>query len=336
MSGKNTLYFGEELSGVSIEEDYIIGDKLGEGNFSTVFACENRETGEKCAVKVINKANLDVNVESLHQEVAILKQVDHPNIVGLLDIYETSRKVYLVMELMTGGELFDRIVERYPNGYSEAMASALIKKVVSALQYLHRKGIVHRDLKPENLLYESEAEDAEIKITDFGLAKLQRKDAMLKTACGTPNYVAPEVILGEPYGERVDLWSVGVILYILLCGFPPFYHQDTNQLFEQIVAGKYKFPSPYWDNVSSSAKDLIQRLLRVQPRDRYTADQCLAHPWIKGTTAKEEVMEGLLGELKSFNAKRKLKLGMDAILAVVRLMKAMGPKGEASGSSSSS
>lgn len=327
-------FFGEEVSGPDIRAEYDLEEHaIGSGNFAIVKRARNLSTGEMVAVKIIDKMNIDVSVESLKQEVSILKQVDHENIVGLTDIYEDDRKVYLIMELMTGGELFDRIVDKYPNGYTEQTAAQVIKKIVSALSYLHKKDIVHRDLKPENLLYVSPDNDADIKITDFGLAKLKRPDSLLKTACGTPNYVAPEIILGEKYDEKVDMWSVGIIMFILLCGYPPFYHKETPQLFQLIVAGDVKFASPYWDNVSASAKDLISRLLKVTPRDRYSAEQCLAHPWIKGTTARDELISGVVGELKKFNARRKLKMGVDAVLTAIRLFKAVGEsRGGAGGS----
>jgi calcium/calmodulin-dependent protein kinase I len=211
---------------------------------------------------------LEVNSDSLKTEVHILKSVNNPNIVELLDVYEDDENVYLVMELLTGGELFDRIVNKYPNGYSEKTASILIKKIVSSIQYLHKLGVVHRDLKPENLLYASEDNDSDIKITDFGLAKIANGEVMLKTACGTPNYVAPEVLLNHGYDSSVDMWSIGVILYILLCGFPPFYSENTPELFDQIINGVYDFPSPYWDNISNSAKSLIQGLLQVDPKKK--------------------------------------------------------------------
>lgn len=242
------------------------------------------------------------------------------NIVDLIDVYETEQRVYLVMELLTGGELFDRIVNKYPNGYSEVVAAELCKKIVNSVKYLHSLGIVHRDLKPENLLYASESNDSDIKITDFGLAKIANGEFLLKTACGTPNYVAPEVLLNEGYDSSVDMWSIGVILYILLCGFPPFYSENTPELFEQIINGSYDFPSPYWDKVSSSAKDLVTKLLQVDPKRRFTPEQVLSHPWIKNLSTSKDHRPEIINQLKKFNAKRKFKITVEAVLAAQKLL----------------
>jgi len=220
------------------------------------------------------------------------------------------------MELLTGGELFDRIVAK--GSYSEKEASDLIKDIASAILYLHSIGIVHRDLKPENLIYLSPKNDSPIKITDFGLAKYRSgKDMAMTTACGTPGYVAPEVLKNEPYDKAVDMWSLGVILYILLCGFPPFYHESTAQLYKQIKKGEYDFPDPYWTDISDSAKDLVRCLLCVPPKDRYTAAQVLAHPWIAGTTATTKAFgDKYAKRLKTLQARRRLRKGVQTIIAV--------------------
>jgi len=222
----------------------------------------------------------------------------------------------MVLELLTGGELFDRIVSK--GSYSEKEASAVIKSVVSAIDYLHSIGIVHRDLKPENLIYLSKADDSPIKITDFGLAKFRaNQNVDMHTACGTPGYVAPEVLKGENYSKAVDLWSVGVILYILLCGFPPFYHQNTNMLYKLIKKGEYDFPDPYWSEISDSAKDLIRGLLTVDPKKRMTAKELLVHPWIAGTTAKAKTFDAHHTQrLKLLQARRKLKRTVRTIMAI--------------------
>jgi calcium/calmodulin-dependent protein kinase I len=204
--------------------------------------------------------------------------VHHENIVQLREVFDCQKTFYMVMEEMSGGELFDRIVEK--EKYSEKEASAVVKKLACALQYCHDMGIAHRDLKPENLLYQSPEDTAQIKIADFGLAKLVKGNSLMQTACGTPGYVAPEILEGKPYGAEVDLWSLGVIAYILLCGFPPFYDENNAALFASIKSGIFDFPSPYWDCVSASAKDLISRLLVVDSKKRFTAVQVLDHAWI--------------------------------------------------------
>jgi calcium/calmodulin-dependent protein kinase I len=314
--------FADEATSGAIRDQYELGKELGSGTFSTVRVAKHKATGRDVAVKIIDKANVDTSKEALRTEVQILMRVEHPNIVKLFEIYESPRKVYLVMELLQGGELFDRIVNVYPNGYSERDASIIIYKLVSAIDYLHTRGIVHRDLKPENLLYVSDSPAADIKITDFGLAKIMRDDDMLKTACGTPSYVAPEVLLNQGYGEAVDLWSIGVVMYVILCGYPPFFSESTPELFDQICEGSFQFQSPYWDNVSTSAKDLISRLLQVDPTKRFTTKQVLNHPWIKGITATAASMPAVFGELNKYNARRRFKLGVETVMATIRMKKA--------------
>jgi len=190
------------------------------------------------------------------------------------------------MELLSGGELFDAIVEK--GQYSEHDAAVATKAIAEAIRYLHGIGVVHRDLKPENLIYDSTVQSKrKLKITDFGLAKHRKDGARMATACGTPGYVAPEVLKAggtgtgmSKYGPEVDLWSLGVIVYILLCGFPPFYHENTSELYKQIRAGHFEFIDPYWTDISQAAKDLIKGLLTVDPKKRLTPDQVLQHPWV--------------------------------------------------------
>merc|ERR1719181_726958 len=190
----------------------------------------------------------------------------------------------LVMELVTGGELFDRIVAR--GNYTEKDAASLMATLCDALAYLHEQAIVHRDLKPENLLYSSPDDDAIIKVADFGLARMVSGKDMMKTACGTPGYVAPEVLKNQGYDSgAVDIWSVGVILYILLCGFPPFYEEELPALFDQILHARYDFPTPWWDNISKEAKDLVTKLLELDPKTRLTATQVKAHVWCSGNAS---------------------------------------------------
>jgi len=217
-------------------------------------------------------------------------------------MYETPEKLYLIMELVTGGELFDKIVEK--GSYSEKEASTTVKKILKAVEYLHNSGIAHRDLKPENLLLRSE-NDTEVMLSDFGLSKIIGEETMMQTACGTPYYVAPEVLSATGYGPEVDVWSVGVITYLLLCGFPPFYGESLPEVFEQIMKAEYDFPEPYWNEISIEAKDFISKLLVVDPSKRYSAKQALKHPWIElgGSEVKLNVKE----ELSSYNSARKLQ-----------------------------
>lgn len=223
------------------------------------------------------------------------------------------------MDLMTGGELFDRIVSK--DHYNEQEAKETLKQIVVAIKYCHENNIVHRDLKPENILYQSPNDDSIIKIADFGLATMLKSNQLLTVACGTPGYVAPEVLKGLAYGKEVDMWSIGVILYILLCGFPPFYDDNNKKLFLQISNANYCFPDPYWTNVSNSAKDLIRNLLVVDPTKRLTPDQVLQHPWMfeDGSTSN---LDHFKANLKSYNARRRFRGAIRAV-QLTQLLKKM-------------
>jgi len=264
-----------------IDKYYEFKTELGRGAFSIVYMATQRASGQHFAVKVINKKDLGKDYEkNLKMEVDILKKVNHPNIIALKELFDTPDKLYLVMELVTGGELFDKIVEK--GSYTESEASQLVRKIVSAVDYLHNLNIVHRDLKPENLLLKRADNDLEIAIADFGLSKIVGQQMMMQTACGTPSYVAPEVLNASGYGKEVDMWSIGVITYILLCGFPPFYGDTVPEIFEQIMEANFDYPEEYWHTVSKEAKDFINRLLVVDSDKRLSAGDALRHPWLSG------------------------------------------------------
>uniref|UniRef100_A0A803Y7Y0 Calcium/calmodulin-dependent protein kinase type 1G n=1 Tax=Meleagris gallopavo TaxID=9103 RepID=A0A803Y7Y0_MELGA len=265
----------------NIRKTFIFMEALGSGAFSEVFLVKQRSTGKLFALKCIKKSPLTRD-SSLENEIAVLKKIKHENIVTLEDIYESTTHFYLVMQLVSGGELFDRILER--GVYTEKDASVVIHQVLTAVKYLHENGIVHRDLKPENLLYLTPEENSKIMITDFGLSKMEQ-NGIMSTACGTPGYVAPEVLAQKPYSKAVDCWSIGVITYILLCGYPPFYEETESKLFEKIKEGYYEFESPFWDDISESAKDFIRHLLEKNPDTRFSCEEALRHPWINGNTA---------------------------------------------------
>ncbi|XP_072774945.1 calcium/calmodulin-dependent protein kinase type 1G isoform X2 [Taeniopygia guttata] len=265
----------------NIRKTFIFMEALGSGAFSEVFLVKQKSTGKLFALKCIKKSPLNRD-SSLENEIAVLKKIKHENIVTLEDIYESTTHFYLVMQLVSGGELFDRILER--GVYTEKDASLVILQVLTAVKYLHENGIVHRDLKPENLLYLTPEENSKIMITDFGLSKMEQ-NGIMSTACGTPGYVAPEVLAQKPYSKAVDCWSIGVITYILLCGYPPFYEETESKLFEKIKEGYYEFESPFWDDISESAKDFIRHLLEKNPSARFTCEEALRHPWINGNTA---------------------------------------------------
>ncbi|OWF51087.1 serine/threonine-protein kinase DCLK1-like isoform X2 [Mizuhopecten yessoensis] len=272
--------YERQVSGDShILSKYDLGKTLGDGNFAIVKQATLKNTKNEFAMKIIDKAKLKGKEHMVENEIEIMKDCQHPNIVKLYEEYETIDKIYLVMELVKGGDLFDAITQSVKFG--EVDSAHMVKDLCNALFYLHSRSIVHRDLKPENLLvHRNKDSTITLKLADFGLA-MDVKDPIY-TVCGTPTYVAPEILSEIGYGLEVDMWAVGVICYILLCGFPPFRSADRNQteLFEFIKAGEYEFLSPYWDQISRGAKDLIEHLLIVEKKKRFTAIDTLSHPWI--------------------------------------------------------
>ncbi|NXW44302.1 KCC1G kinase, partial [Nyctiprogne leucopyga] len=302
----------------NIRKTFIFMESLGSGAFSEVFLVKHRSTGKLFALKCIKKSPLtrDSNLEN---EIAVLKKIKHENIVSLEDIYESTTHFYLVMQLVTGGELFDRILQR--GVYTENDASVVIHQVLTAVKYLHENGIVHRDLKPENLLYLTPDENSKIMITDFGLSKMEQ-NGIMSTACGTPGYVAPEVLAQKPYSKAVDCWSIGVITYILLCGYPPFYEETESKLFEKIKEGYYEFESPFWDDISESAKDFIRHLLDKNPNTRFTCAEALRHPWINGNTAlHRDIYPSVSAQIQKNFAKSKWKRAFNAAVVVHHMKK---------------
>uniref|UniRef100_A0A8C7DGT7 Calcium/calmodulin-dependent protein kinase 1Da n=1 Tax=Oncorhynchus kisutch TaxID=8019 RepID=A0A8C7DGT7_ONCKI len=290
-----------------------------DGAFSEVVLAQERSTGKMFAVKCIPKKALKGKESSIENEITVLRKIKHENIVALEDIYESSNHLYLIMQLVSGGELFDRIVEK--GFYTEKDASTLIRQVLDAVDYLHKLGIVHRDLKPENLLYFNPQDESKIMISDFGLSKMEGSGDVMSTACGTPGYVAPEVLAQKPYSKAVDCWSIGVIAYILLCGYPPFYDENDSKLFEQILKADYEFDAPYWDDISDSAKDFIGSLMEKDPAKRFTCDQALRHPWIAGDTALcKNIHESVSRQIRKNFAKSKWRQAFNAT-AVVRHMR---------------
>jgi serine/threonine protein kinase len=273
-----------------IEEHYELGDEIGKGGFSVVYKATRKSDGGEFAVKCIKKKMVEGDdIKLLRREIQIMKKLSHPNILKLYEVYEDDEQFFLVMELVKGKELFDKIVER--GMYSERDAANIIVQVVSAVKYLHENGIAHRDLKPENLLSAGEEEKEIVKIADFGFSKsFAEEGEKLMTSCGSPGYVAPEILTAESYDKSVDMWSVGVIIYILLSGYPPFYADSAPALFKKIMDVKYDFDDSVWDDISDSAKDLIRNLLVKDPSKRYTASQCLEHPWVKGSAANEKAI----------------------------------------------
>ncbi|XP_060700416.1 calcium/calmodulin-dependent protein kinase type IV [Hemiscyllium ocellatum] len=299
----------------ALEDYYEIEAELGRGATSVVYQCRQKGTEKPFAVKMLKKT---IDKKIVRTEIGVLLRLSHPNIIRLKEIFETLTEINLVLELVTGGELFDRIVEK--GYYSEKDAASAVKQVLEAVAYLHENGIVHRDLKPENLLYASPTPDALLKIADFGLSKITEEQVTMKTICGTPGYCAPEILRGYAYGPEVDMWSVGVITYILLCGFEPFYDERGDQyMFKRILNCDYDFVSPWWDEVSLNAKDLVRKLIVLDPKKRLTTYQALQHPWVIGKAANFIHMDNVQKKLQEFNARRKLKAAVKAVVASSRL-----------------
>eukprot|EP00834_Sanchytrium_tribonematis_P001840 NODE_48_length_31852_cov_1.054168.p7 type:complete len:605 gc:universal NODE_48_length_31852_cov_1.054168:16080-14266(-) len=293
------------LSGQLDQYDFL--QTLGTGAFSEVKKAMHKQTKQLFAIKIIDRAKCKGKESMIQSEIEILKKVEHPNIIKLYDMFETSDKIYLVMELVTGGELFDSIVER--GKYTEKESAELIYQVVKGVEYLHSVGICHRDLKPENLLYYDKSKNSRIMLSDFGLSKIFNEDQLMKTACGTPGYVAPEVLRRKGYRKEVDMWSIGVIAYILLCGYPPFYEENNAELFNQILKGKFEFDSPYWDHISNQAKNFVSRSLVVDSSRRLTIHNALCHPFI--TEHVPEAMEAMKKDLEEVRRSTKSLRMMD-------------------------
>eukprot|EP00531_Pseudo-nitzschia_arenysensis_P018048 CAMPEP_0116125478 /NCGR_PEP_ID=MMETSP0329-20121206/5831_1 /TAXON_ID=697910 /ORGANISM="Pseudo-nitzschia arenysensis, Strain B593" /LENGTH=570 /DNA_ID=CAMNT_0003619519 /DNA_START=297 /DNA_END=2009 /DNA_ORIENTATION=+ len=280
-STDGTVQITDALSDVRVKY-HVNSKELGHGHYGVVRKCMDRETKQWYAIKSIRKSKVK-KIEVLKREIQILREVKHPNIIELVDVFEDAKYLHLVTELCTGGELFDRIIAKSssPEGhYSEHDAALVIKSILDAIAYCHSKGIVHRDLKPENFLFLTESEDSPIKIIDFGLSRHKdANDGMMKTKVGTPYYVAPEVLRRE-YTEACDIWSIGVITYILLCGYPPFYGDNDAEIFNSVRIGQFDFPSPEWDDISKSAKNFVTYLLQQAAELRPTALAAMEHPWI--------------------------------------------------------
>ncbi|KAF9110303.1 hypothetical protein BGX27_006561, partial [Mortierella sp. AM989] len=302
-------------------ELYEVTDRvLGEGTFATVKEIKLRSTGQSFALKIIPKNLVQGKGAMLDTEIAVLSKVRHPNCVSLLEMFETEDAVYLVTDLAAGGELFDQLLKK--GYYTEGDAARLVREILLGVEYLHSMDIVHRDLKPENLLFLDKSENARLLITDFGLSKvLTNGNDVLMTACGTPGYVAPEVLEQVGHGKPVDMWGVGIIAYTLLCGFTPFWGEDQPALFENIIAGTYEYEQEYWKDISPLAKKFIDTLLVRDAEKRATATQALNHPWFRAVLDQDlaapaspsDSVNLLPGVRKNFNAGNMFKKAIRAV-----------------------
>ncbi|XP_004571481.1 calcium/calmodulin-dependent protein kinase type 1D [Maylandia zebra] len=316
--GQKEIVCSWKKSTSNIKDVFDFKGKMGSGSFSEVFMVREKKTGKMYALKCLKKKHLAHS--NLENEINVLRRIKHDNVVGLQDFYESRTHYYLVMQLVSGGELFDRILDK--GVYTEKDASKVIKQVLQAVSYLHENSIVHRDLKPENLLYYNTDENAKIMVSDFGLSKTLEHGVM-STACGTPGYVAPEVLAQKPYSKAVDCWSIGVITYILLCGYPPFFEENEKRLFSKIMRAEYAFHSPFWDDISESAKEFIKNMMEKNPTKRFTTEQALRHPWIVGDTARDQdIYQSVCEQLERNFATSKWKQAFNAA-SVIQHMKKM-------------
>uniref|UniRef100_A0A3Q3G1F2 Calcium/calmodulin-dependent protein kinase IGa n=1 Tax=Labrus bergylta TaxID=56723 RepID=A0A3Q3G1F2_9LABR len=315
--GRKEIKCSWKKSTNNIKDVFEFLGKMGSGTFSDVFMVRERKTGELYALKCLKKKHLTHS--NLENEINVLRRIKHENVVGLEDFYESRTHYYLVMQLVSGGELFDRILDK--GVYTEKDASTVIRQVLEAVSYLHENSIVHRDLKPENLLYYNTDENAKIMVSDFGLSKTLEHGVM-STACGTPGYVAPEVLAQKPYSKAVDCWSIGVITYILLCGYPPFFEDNETRLFSKIMRAEYAFHSPFWDDISESAKDFIRNMMEKNPNKRFLSEQALRHPWIADNVAKDiDIYQSVCQQLEKNFAKSKWKQAFNAASAISHMKK---------------
>jgi len=282
--------------------------KLGEGSYGSVSKCKAKTTGVTRACKTISKNQMK-NLDRFKAEIAIMKIMDHPNIIKLYESFEDHKNIYLILELCTGGELFDRIIDA--GHFTEQQAAVTLQHMFRAVFYMHENHICHRDLKPENFLFTSKepVEKCLLKVIDFGLACKFAPGKQLTTKAGTPYYVAPQVLAGK-YDHLSDVWSLGVIMFVLLCGYPPFYGENDNEVLQKVRLGQFTFNQADWKNISQDAKDLIKNLLKMDPKTRYTAQQALEHTWVKNKApkAKEGALPtNMMSNLKGFRSQNKLK-----------------------------
>ncbi|KAI5575570.1 hypothetical protein BDE02_10G219900 [Populus trichocarpa] len=307
-AGLRTEYVLTTQAG-NLKEFYSLGKKLGQGQFGTTFLCVEKATKKEFACKSIAKRKLltDEDVEDVRREIQIMHHLaGHPNVISIKGAYEDAMAVHVVMELCAGGELFDRIIQR--GHYTERKAAELTRTIVGVVEACHSLGVMHRDLKPENFLFVNEKEDSLLKTIDFGLSIFFKPGERFSDVVGSPYYVAPEV-LKKRYGPEADVWSAGVIVYILLSGVPPFWAENEEGIFEQVLHGDLDFSSDPWPSISESAKDLVRRMLIRDPRRRLTAHEVLCHPWVQedGVAPDKPLDSAVLSRLKQFSAMNKFK-----------------------------
>ncbi|KAJ1726158.1 Calmodulin-dependent protein kinase cmk2 [Coemansia biformis] len=315
---------------------YTFGKVLGAGTFGEVRDAVFNPDGRHVAIKVIKKSALNGNEEMVHKEIEIVRNLHHPNIVKLLDWFESKDKYYLVFQLCTGGELFQKIMDY--GHFTEQDAARLIRCGFDSIAYLHKYNIVHRDIKPENFIFRDESEGAPLMLADFGIARIMKSDdEVLSTMCGSMGYVAPEVLLRQGHGKPVDIWSMGIVTFSSLCGYSPFWRfEEPRALMLAMQSDNVEFDERFWWGISDHAKDFIRRCLRANPQDRMTAEEALKHPWLTG---EHGAARDLLPDvIQNFNARATLRRAVMKIQAVNRMRRISQDKSltESSGSSSHS
>eukprot|EP00916_Digyalum_oweni_P005021 GHVL01008951.1.p1 GENE.GHVL01008951.1~~GHVL01008951.1.p1 ORF type:complete len:437 (+),score=80.77 GHVL01008951.1:607-1917(+) len=299
-----------------LEDKYTFIETIGSGTWGKVQICKENKTGALRAIKQIPKRFIE-DMNRYRQEILIMKKLDHPNIVRLYNTFEDDRHIFLVMELCRGGELFDRIAN---GAFGETHAAQIMKQVLSAVWHCHMHGIAHRDLKPENFLFCTEFPYSPIKLIDFGLAsRFDPSSPKMTTPAGTPYYVAPEVLEGGHYSELVDEWAAGVLMYILLCGYPPFNGRNDREIMRKVSKGFFSFPEKDWKDISDEAKDLLRLLICKDVKTRLTAEQALNHPWIKQMAPHSKTIptqhDAILDRFRRFKQLGKLHKAVMTILA---------------------
>eukprot|EP01134_Creolimax_fragrantissima_P001809 CFRG1809T1 len=317
---------------LDFDDRYSTQKILGQGAFSVVFLAKDKITADLVAVKRIKTKYLTVDdLASLDSEIRVMKTLNHPHIVKLIDFFATKHHYYLVQELALGGELFDRVAKK--EAYTESEAYDLIKMLLLTIAYIHAKGVVHRDLKPENILLTSQDDDADVKVCDFGFAKqtFLGKQTMNQKK-GTPGYIAPEILSNQLYDAKADIWSLGCIFYVLLGGYQPFVDANApmdaksdKELEERMKKGEYEFHAEWWTEVSEDAKDLIRKMLVVDPQQRWTAEQLLSLPYFSASPEelRNHDIATSLKQLRRLQARRKLKAGMNTVLSITRLKRSL-------------
>ncbi|KAJ2759431.1 Calmodulin-dependent protein kinase cmk2, partial [Coemansia nantahalensis] len=313
---------------------YTFGKVLGAGTFGEVREAVFEPTGQHVAIKVIKKSSLNGNEEMVVKEINLVRGLHHPHIVKLLDWFESKDKYYLVFQLCTGGELFQKIMEF--GKFTEKDAIGFLRCGFESIAYLHKHNIVHRDIKPENFIFADKTPDAPLMLADFGIARIMKdNDEVLSTMCGSMGYVAPEVLLRKGHGKAVDIWSMGIVTFSTLCGYSPFWKfEEPRALIVAMQSDNIEFDDRYWWNVSSQAKDFIRGCLRSDPKDRMTIEEALVHPWMTG---EHDDTHDLLPDVKeNFNARATLRRAVLKVQALNRMRRASQGKSMSSSSGASS